>query len=194
MKIALTGTIGGGKSQVGKYLTELGYTVYDTDKMAHNYYLKGHSLYESLLEKFGTNILDQNLEIDRKKMASYVFNDREMLVWLESLVFPLVSKEIQELNSDSLMFFEVPLLFEAQMESLFDKIWMVSAPYDLRITRLSGRGLSKQEADKRMERHLDESEKIKRSDVFINNEGSIEDLHEIINNLLDEMEVANEKV
>lgn len=194
MKIAITGTIGGGKSQVGKYLAELGYRVYDTDKMAHTYYQKGHALYEILLEKFGEDILDENFEIDRKKMAFYVFSNREMLMWLESQVFPLITQEIQSINTESIVFFEVPLLFEAKMESLFDKIWMVSAPYDLRIKRLSKRGLNQQDADQRMNRHLDENEKIRKSNVFINNDGTIEDLHQTINDLLKEMEELNEKI
>ncbi|MEG0327562.1 MAG: dephospho-CoA kinase [Erysipelothrix sp.] len=194
MKIAITGTIGGGKSQVGKYLTELGYSVYDTDKMAHTYYKKGNPLYESLIEKFGEDILDVNFEIDRKKMAFYVFSNRSMLMWLESQVFPLVTQDIQAVNTESIVFFEVPLLFEAKMEALFDKIWMVSAPYDLRIKRLSKRGLNQREADQRMKRHLDENEKILKSDVFINNNSTLDNLHQTINDLLKEMEEMNEKI
>lgn len=190
MKIAITGTMGGGKSSVSRYLIEKGYPVFDTDKMVHTYYEKSGRLEAQVVALMGEGILDEQGTIDRQKMASKVFNDYDMLMRLEGLVFPAVRDHINELYAryTGLVFFEVPMLFESRMENDFDVIIMVSAPYDLRIERLIRRGMDMAEIERRSKRHTDEAIKIKKSDYFINNDGDVEALNGKIESVIKHLE------
>lgn len=189
MKIAITGTIGGGKSIVSRRLIELGYTVYDTDKLVHTYYEKYGRLEAVVIDMFGDTILNEKGLIDRGKLANEVFQDYKSLLKLESVVYPVVSKHIDELynDSDTIMFFEVPMLFESHLEDTFDLIIMVTAPKDIRMKRLKDRGMSETEVERRSLRHLDEQEKIKKSDIIINNNGDLDALNVKIDNILEKI-------
>ncbi|WZU02977.1 dephospho-CoA kinase [Erysipelothrix sp. D19-032] len=181
MKIAITGTIGGGKSQASEYLRSLGFEVYDTDKMVHDYYEKNGRLYDPLITMFGHGILTPTGDIDRSKIAAIVFNDYEKLDALENLVFPQIQEDVNQVNAQNqIMFFEVPLLFESHSEKTFDKVMMITAPYSTRIQRLARRGLDEEEVNRRSKRHLDEASKIEKSNFVINNDGSLVELHDCI--------------
>ena len=186
MKIAITGTIGGGKSSASCYLKSLGYPVYDADKLVHDFYLKDGILYDAVINLFGVDILDENLEIKRQDIARRVFNDQRCLKELESLVFPAVLAKIQTLyeDHDGLVFFEVPLLFESNMEANFDCIICISAPIELRLERLKARGMDPDEAMARMKRHTLEAIKKDKSDFFINNDGLVLTLNDKIDTIL----------
>lgn len=190
MKIAITGTIGGGKSSVSRILIDKGYTVYDTDKMVHTYYDKGGRLENIVIEMFGKDVLDDTGTIDRTKLGNIVFTDFSKLLELESKVYPVVSEHIDELydNSNNLMFFEVPMLFESHLEDRFDLIIMVTAPKDIRMKRLKERGMSEDDVIRRSKRHLDESKKIEKSDIIINNDGDYKTLSDKIEVLLNSIE------
>lgn len=189
MKIAITGTIGGGKSSVSRRLIELGYPVYDTDKLVHTYYEKNGRLEHVVIEMFGKDILNKEGRIDRGLLANKVFEDFDALRRLESVVYPVVSEHIDELyhNYKGIMFFEVPMLFESHLEHKFDRIMMVTARKDIRMERLEQRGMSQEDVERRSLRHLDEQEKIKRSDIIINNDGDLNELNVKIDLILKEL-------
>lgn len=186
MKIAITGTIGGGKSQMSKYLISLGYPVFDTDKLVHTYYDKNGRLEKEVVQHFGTSILDEKGVIDRRKLAKCVFENDKELIFLESLVFPVVSHHVEELYQETqgIVFFEVPMLFESGLDDNFDVIVMVTAQEEIRVSRLVKRGMSKEDIKSRTKRHEAESVKIAKSDYIIYNDGSIEELHQEVDDLL----------
>lgn len=190
MRVAITGTMGGGKSSVSDLLRKRGYTVYDTDKMVHAYYDKGGRLEAKVIQLFGASILNDEGVIDRTKISKRVFEDYAMLKRLEDLVYPEVSEHIQSLtiDNDTLLFFEVPMLFESGLESLFDRIIMVSAPDVLRIERLKKRGMDEEEIKRRSKRHLNPEIKRQKSDYFINNDGDLSALDDKINRVLEQIE------
>ncbi len=190
MKIAITGTIGGGKSSVSRILMDKGYSVHDTDKMVHTYYDKGGRLENVVIEMFGEDVLDETGKIDRTKLGNIVFTDFSKLSQLESKVYPIVSNHVAELydNSDDLIFFEVPMLFESHLEDSFDLIIMVTAPLDIRMSRLKERGMSEEDVVRRSKRHLDETKKIEKSDIIINNDGDYKTLSDKIELLIKEIE------
>ena len=169
-KIAITGNIAAGKSVVENILRDKGYIVYDADKIAHEILANSQEVRQTFSE---FDILE-NGEISREKLGKLVFNNNELRKNLENIIHPQVKNFIKELNDD-LVFVAVPLLFEANMQDLFDKIIFVSAPQEIRLKRLMARNnLTEQEAMARINAQESEEEKIKKSDFVIVNDGALE--------------------
>lgn len=163
LKVAITGNIAAGKSQVESILAR-NYPVYDADKIAH---------------KFLGNV-------DRKALGEKVFADKNARKELEAQIHPKVKAEILEIfkkgADKDIIFVSVPLLFEAGFEDIFDKIIFVSADENLRLERLMKRNnLDKEQALLRIKAQEDEENKIKRSDYIIFNNSSIEALEKQVN-------------
>ena len=187
MIVGITGTMSAGKSTVTKLIEKAGHRVYDTDKMVHKYYDLDGLLYKDLVELFGQDILKSDKNINRAKLGNLVFNDDKLLDALEKLVFPRVLDEMKELsgNRDTLIFFEVPLLFEANMESFFDKIIVVDAKEDLRISRALNKGLARDDINKRMNRQFTAAKKRLLADYIIENNFDLESLKEEVQDVLE---------
>ena len=172
IKIAITGNIASGKSQVEKLLSK-DFPVYDCDKIAHE-------VLENITDFYGLDVFTNN-KIDRKKLGSLVFSNPDLKSKLESIVHPKVKTEILKIfekhSEDDLVFISIPLLFEVNFENLFDKIIFVSAPENIRLKRLMVRNnLAEDEAIKRIKSQLPEEEKIKKSDYIITNNSSVDEL------------------
>lgn len=96
MVIGITGGIGTGKSTILRILKEkYNFTIFETDKIAHELMMKGNVSYLKIVDYFGNDILDENNEIDRKKLGQKVFNDKKQLEKLNEFVHPEVIHEIQ---------------------------------------------------------------------------------------------------
>ena len=184
--IAITGTIGSGKSMVSSILSK-NYPVIDCDQINAKLLEKNEDGYNELI-KLPWIILDDNGNIDKKKMASSMFSNREYKEKVESILHPLIFKKIDEWKknqSSSLIFVEVPILFEIQAQSHFDEIWCVSCDLDTALNRLvKYRNFTYDEAMMRVKHQLDPEYKKKLSDVVILNDGSIADLEKQINEIL----------
>lgn len=175
-KVAITGTIGSGKSSVVEVLRDLGHTVFVSDEYNSLLLEKGNEGYKEIVKHF--DVLDKDLNIDKKKLASIVFNDPKSLKLLQSFTTDKVIEKIKELlKEDEVSFFEVPLLYECQLESLFDKVLVITADNDLRIERLIKRGLEKEDAIKRIENQISDQEKINKADLIIYNNDTKEELY-----------------
>lgn len=194
MRIGITGTMSAGKSSVSKIIKDLGFIVYDTDQIVHDYYEKDAVLYDQIIDLLGKEILDEKLEIDRKKIAYKVFNDKSLLENLESLIFPQVRKDIETLSEDdALTFFEVPLLFEAQYDDIFDFIIVVDAEEKTRIQRAMNKGLELEDIENRMKRQLSAEEKRNRADFIIENNHDMESLKEEVQEVLEIIKLERAK-
>lgn len=179
-KIAITGSLGVGKSTVGKILEDLNYLVIDTDQIVHELLSKKNYVSDKVLSEFGDSIKDEGEKIiNRKKLAEIVFSDPEKKVSLETIVHPAVRKIVAEttsLNADKdKIFVLIPLLFESKLENIYDEIWCVKCDEVIQYKRLSERGMSPEESSARIKYQLPQDEKIERSDVVIDNSGSIEE-------------------
>lgn len=178
--IGITGSIASGKSEVVKQLEASDYKVISTDKLGHEV-LNSEEVVQILVEKFGTNIIDPtNNAIDRAKLSSLVFEDMSNLAFINSLSHPRIFKKMQEIINNSqekYLFFEVPLLFEAELEKHFDFIVTVSSTPAKQLDRLMKRNnLSKEQASKKISSQLPNTIKESKSDFLISNNGDLQDL------------------
>ena len=151
-KIAITGGIGSGKSIVGKILQEKGRTVYSCDEIYKEVILS-RAYIDEVRIKFPSCI--KNGEINRKLLATIVFNDPQKLNQLNQIAHPLIMKKLNEYMDtckDSIVFAEVPLLFECGYEHLFDRILVVQRTQSDRVKAIMERDtLSKEEILARMD-------------------------------------------
>ena len=183
IKIAITGNIASGKSAVEKLLSAKGFTVYDTDKIAHEI-LENSNEVRLAFKDF--DILT-NDKIDRKKLGDIVFSNKNLLQKLESIVHPLVKNKLLEIfeKDDFIVFVSVPQLFEAGFETLFDKIVFITAPEETRLERLMGRNnLTREDALKRIAAQEKDETKIPKCNFVIQNNADLTNLERQVNGLL----------
>ncbi len=172
LKIAITGNIAAGKTQVEKILANQ-FKVFDTDKIAHE-------KLNDLKEFYGYDVFTNGI-VDRKKLGELVFNNPELKIKLENIIHPLVKEEVLKIfaenKDENIIFISVPLLFETDFYKLFDKILFVAADENIRLERLKKRNnISKEEALLRIRAQKSQEEKIKRADFIIENNSTPEDL------------------
>lgn len=179
MKIAITGTIGSGKSKVCEYISKKGYSVFSCDEYNKFLLEKGNEGYLLIKKNFPECIKDDL--IDKKTLAQIVFNDEDKRLLLEGLLHPLIIKKMMEETSGKDVFFaEVPLLFESGLESSFDSSWLIVCDENIALERLVIRGLSKQEAIERINTQMPvEDKKNKATEIIYNNK----DLIDLYNNI-----------
>ncbi len=180
--IGVTGTIGSGKSTVGRILAELGVPVVDTDHIVHELMEKDRGLKNAIVERFGPSVLKANgvSTIDRARLGSIVFQDEKARRDLEALVHPLVILEYRRraalMPDTPVVAILVPLLFETGIESEFDEVWAVVADSQTLRRRLKERDrLSDDEVESRLSAQLPQAEKASRADRTIDNSGSLAD-------------------
>ena len=179
MIIGLTGGIASGKSTVSKYLVEKGFKVYDADKIAKDISEK-KSVQEEIILTFGNKILDKNGNIDRKKLKEIVFENKEKLEKLNGIIHPKVIdfyKELKEKNTDKVIIFDVPLLFESGIDKFCNKILVIISDYEVQLNRIIERDkINRELAEKIIRSQLSNEERIKKADVVIENNSNLEDL------------------
>ncbi len=177
--IGLTGGIATGKSTVTGLIESRGFSVIDADQISHELTQIAQPGYIQILAHFGSEILDPSLRIDRKKLGQLIFSSAEKKMQLEKILHPLIQERVQELKQSfeelgkSVLFYDVPLLFENNLVFQFDAVLMVWCQEDIQIQRLMERNqLSIEEAQLRIKAQLPMLEKIKQSHYCIDNSGS----------------------
>ncbi|MBS9776273.1 MAG: dephospho-CoA kinase [Fusobacterium sp.] len=191
MIIGLTGGIASGKSTVSKYLAEKKFKIYDADKIAKEIF-ETEEVQKEIILNFGEEILEGNNKknIDRNKLKEIVFKNSEKLKILNSIIHPKVYKFFENIKKGGSTFtspivFDVPLLFESGIDKLCDKIILVVVDYGVQIQRIKKRdNVSEELAKKIISSQLSNEEKMKKSDYIIENNGSLEELLEKVENLI----------
>lgn len=182
--IGLTGSIATGKSTVTNIIRENGFKVIDADAITHQLMKNGEINHTSIVNYFGKSILKADGEIDRKKLAEIVFNDKCKLDKLNKLthenIFSKIRKEISN-STESIIFVDIALLLELLPSGIigieFDEIWLVYTNKNLQLERLIKRNsLSFEEAKSRINSQMDIDSKIDLVDIVIENNTTIEDL------------------
>ncbi len=180
MKVGLTGGIGAGKSTVADMFSKLGAVVIRSDELSRQVIEPNTPGFQKVLSRFGNQILQENGSIDRQKLAQIVFNDKSALKDLEDIVHPLVRSKTNEMidaqTQETIVVNEIPLLLEKNMENLFDFLVVVVSSEKNRINRLIKRGLSEEEAKKRMALQVSDEIRKSSADFLISNDGNLEQL------------------
>ena len=185
MIVGLTGGIASGKSTVSNFFKKLGLEVLDADKIVKEVSQKEDNI-NRIVKVFGKNILDDNGKIIREKLREEAFENRELLNKLNEIIHPQVIeifvKKKEETSEDSIVIFDIPLLYEAEMENLCDKIIVVYIKREQQIERVIERDKNTRElAEKIIDAQMPLEEKAKRADIVINNNSTLEDLKNQVN-------------
>lgn len=147
--IGLTGNSGTGKSSVAKIMSKYGALILDCDKIAHENMAVDGCAYDEIVKHFGSQILDSKGNIDRKTLGAIVFNDENELKTLNKISHSKISQRVKEEIKKAdckCVVIDAPLLIEAGLDSIADKVWVVTADLDVRIARIMDRdGISRQE-------------------------------------------------
>lgn len=194
LTIAVTGGIGAGKSTVTDYLTELGYTVIDADKMSREMTAAGGKAMPYILKHFGPAYINPDGSLNRVAMRDRVFKDPKAKALLEEGTTKVVIEDIEKIRKEKekegekALFFDIPLLFEMQQEGNYDQVWVVTADRELRKERVAKRDkIDPEIIDLMISSQADEDIKTSRADRILNNNGSVEELRSSIDRLIAEL-------
>jgi len=171
IKIALTGNFGAGKSFVASIFKELGACVYDADAIIHELYKSDEKLKVKVSELLGKEVLKDN-EIDRKRVASIVFNHPEKLMALEKIVHKALYDYLDRLLGQiecEIFVFEASLVIENGTYKNYDLVIVVYTDKDISQKRLLEKGYTNEDIKKRLSRQLALEEKLKYADFIVDN-------------------------
>lgn len=173
LKIGLTGGIGSGKSTVAKVFEMLGIPVYYADDAAKRIMNEDEELRKQIIAYFG-DASYENRQLNRAHISSQVFNNRKKLDLLNSIVHPVTIADAEKWMLQQQTPYavkEAALIFEANADKQLDYVIGVSAPFDLRLKRVMEReGITADKVQARMDKQMDEEEKMKRCDFIIYND------------------------
>lgn len=179
--IVITGSIATGKSLVSSYLKNKGYKLLDADEIAHSLMQVGQVNYNNIVGYFGKDILDDKKNINNKKLANIVFDDKDKLDILNNLthdnIFNKIMNDISILT-DKIIFVDIPLYIEniANNNLPVDEIWLVYTDEKTQLQRLMKRNdLNQEEATSRIKSQMSIEEKVKFADFIIDNRKSREE-------------------
>ncbi len=176
MWIGLTGGIASGKSSVARELRRQGFAVVDADELARRAVLPGSPALTEIASTFGPDFVKPDQGLDRKKLADLVFAEPEQLRKLEAILHPRIRELMQaerlrlQASGQRLAFYDVPLLFEKNLENDFDTVLVVVCPEPEQLRRLMVRdSLTVEQARLRLKNQLPLAEKARRAQFVIDN-------------------------
>ncbi|MFE9289843.1 dephospho-CoA kinase [Streptomyces olivaceus] len=184
LRVGLTGGIGAGKSEVSRLLVDCGAVLIDADRIAREVVEPGTPGLAAVVEAFGADVLTEDGRLDRPKLGSIVFADRERLAALNSIVHPLVGERSRALEEaaeaaaeDAVVVHDVPLLTENGLAPLYDVVVVVDADPATQLDRLVRlRGMSEQDARARMAAQATREQRREIADLVVDNDVPLAEL------------------
>lgn len=182
IRLGITGSIGSGKSYFSSLLKDKGYPVISADDLSKDLLSTDKNIMEMVKKKFGEHSYKNELP-DKNFLAQTVFNDPKKLNQLEGILHPVVRKKlvgkIDELcEKHKLIFVEAALIYEADMEDMFDYVVLITAEENTRLNRKKISGMSEEDFTQRNLNQIPDQEKAKRADFVFKNDGSKKELEQ----------------
>ncbi len=193
--IGVTGGIASGKSNVCSIITNLGYDVVDCDKITAELSVKDGPIYKAILKEFGQQYFTDDLELDKKMLAKYIFNNLEAKQKLNDITHPLIIEEVKKRlaqKEDGLVFLEAPLLYEAKIENLCDKVICVFLRKKIQVERLMEReGIDEDYALAKIHSQMDLYMKKELADYVIDSKGTFDETKAQVVKIIEELKGVN---
>ena len=180
--VAITGGIGSGKTTISKYLKKNSFAVHESDSTVSQIYIKPNKLFLSFLKKNVSKEVVKRNKIDKQKIAEIIFNDKKIKKKLENYIHKEVKKSRDSFvkknikNKKTLIFVDIPLLFENKLEKNFDKVLCVIAKKKIRTERvLRNKKFTKKTLQKIFKFQVSDKERKARSNIIIYNNDTKKD-------------------
>jgi len=181
LRTGLTGGIASGKSTIARMFASLGCHVVDADQIVTRLYQPGEAGHEALVRTYGSGILLPDGTIDRRKLADVAFATDEAAKALNALIHPLViaeqarmMEEAEQENGDRIVMVEATLLIESGGRDRFDRIVIVDVDPEVQLARAVARGMSREDAARRIARQMPREERLRYADYVIDNSGGLQ--------------------
>lgn len=182
--IGLTGGIASGKSTVSNFLKQKGYPIVDADQIARDVVAPGSNGLRCIRQAFGTDVVDTDGHLNRQRLGKIVFQSPKQMARLNHVMQPLIRaavlQQIKYLKHQgaTLIFLDIPLLFEQHYEALCDQVMVVTVDARTQRERLMRRNsYSEREAMDQINSQMSLADKVKRADVVIDNNSDINRTH-----------------
>lgn len=192
MRVGLTGGVASGKSTVSQLFRDLGVTIVDADALAREVLEPGTPGLAAVVDAFGAELLGPDGALDRARLGALVFADPARRTALETIVHPLVRARAHEIEesapSGALVVQDIPLLVETGQAAAFDAVVVVDVPTEVQVERaVRDRGWTKDEAQARIGAQASRKARLAAATYVIDNTGTIEDLHQRVAEVFDEL-------
>jgi dephospho-CoA kinase len=182
--IGLTGGIGCGKTEVAKIFQALGARVIDADRIGKEVVESQPEVLQEIIRVFGLQFQNADGSLKRKELGSYIFADKERKKKLNGIVHPHLWTRVKEeaararQEGHAVIIVDAALVYETGLEKHFDKVIVVNSTIENRIARILQRDhLSEEEIRNRINSQIPMVEKVRRADIIIDNNGSLDELH-----------------
>lgn len=176
--LGLTGSFGSGKTTVAKIFRDLGAKTIDADRIAHSLIKPKTKIYKKIINIFGKDILKKNRTIDRRKLAKLVFSNKKSLKKLNRIMHPEIIRIIKEKIKNTfakVIVLDAPLLLEAGLKSLVDKLVVVDIRKPIQIKRIQNKTHQNRiDILKRLKFQIPLAQKIRMADFVIDNSQTFE--------------------
>ena len=182
LRVGLTGGLASGKSFVGRALRDLGCFLIEADELGHQVMARGAEAYPQILTEFGPAILNENEEIDRRKLGAIVFENPDLLAKLNAIVHPAVrarssrlTEAFSQQDPHGIIVYEAAILVETGSFREYNRLIVASCTEEQQVERAVLRDhLTREEVHHRLRRQMPLEEKVKYADYVIDTSGTKE--------------------
>lgn len=199
MIIGITGSSGAGKSIICEFLeNEFKVKIINADKIARKLSKKGTSYIIDIIKIFGKNIVDEEGELKRRKLAEIIYSNPKKREELNNCTFKYIKKEIEKeinkIKDDTVAVIDAPLLFESELNKICDKVIGVISKRELQIERIVARDdIDYEQAEKRLEAQQSNEFYIQNCDDIIENNKNFENIKKKIEKIIEKYEIIKRK-
>ena len=183
--IGVTGGIGTGKSEVSRALEGHGAIIIDADRVGHSIYLLDTDGWKEVVATFGEDVLQEDRQVDRRKLGAIVFGDPEALAKLNAITHPKIRQRISDLTEEErhkgskVVVVEAAILIEANWIDLVDEVWVATSDPNAVVRRIQERNnLAEDQIRSRIASQMTHDERVRHATVIIENDGDLEGLRE----------------